>query len=153
MSFMAYFVDARAASIQIVTIRHSSAEAEIRGLIGSPAARRLPIKDHHLVFHDGKGLMRGMQSVSEIEGMKHLLGGNFVITGLEMTGRLTSPLLPVAELARRIRIVRPILDPVVPSGDSVAAQITFRIRIVRQRPKFGGYRRVTDVRNLSVQQS
>lgn len=133
--FMAYFFDAQSAEIIPVEIRSDRQCEEIRRLIGCEQAEAIRLDDAHVVLCDQDGLGTGLHGVVEIDGFSQPLGGNLIIAGLE-DGELTAPKVPLDEVADRIDVVRPVLDPQTQLDSYRRTRpLDFAIRLVRQKPR------------------
>lgn len=91
--------------------------------------------DSYTVLFDENGLRRGLLKVAEIEGFRTPLGGNLIITGVDNDGELSWPKLSLFDFAKKVTIIRPVLDPVVSRDLNGVVATSFKIRIVRQKPK------------------
>lgn len=133
--FMAYFFDAQSAEIIPVKIVRERQCKEICGLIGCQQVDAILLDEAHVILCDQDGLSTGLQGVAEINGVPQPLGGNLIIAGMA-DGKLTTPKMPLDEVANRIDVVRLVMDPETHlESHRRTRPLDFAIRLVRHKPR------------------
>ena len=107
--FVSYFFEAVSGTVAPVRLRKTKAYEDARALIGCERTDHLFLGSDHVIIFDGDGLMDGLSSVTQIDGVETPLAANIVIVGIRF-GELTTPLLSIDEVASRIDVMRPLLD-------------------------------------------
>ncbi|NKJ40302.1 hypothetical protein [Rhizobium sp. SG570] len=132
MSFPVYFVDIRLAAIREVRLPKERPDQEIRRLLDCREPGSIISPENLFVYFAQHGESSGAHSLANFEGIRNSITGNMIIGGADSSGHLYRPRLPITDVARRIELIRPYLDPVPHGGKSRGSKIDFQIRIARQ---------------------
>lgn len=130
--FMSYFFDADSGTVAPIQLRKTKACEDVRNLIGCYQTDHVFLGNEHVVIFDDNGLVDGLSSVTQIEGVETPLAANLVIAGIRF-GELTTPKFSIDEVALRINIMRPLLD--MHESESTYSAAHFKIRVVTDKPK------------------
>ncbi|PRX09503.1 UNVERIFIED_ORG: hypothetical protein BCL66_1063 [Martelella mediterranea] len=130
--FMSYFFDADSGTVAPVRLRKTRACEDARELIGCEQTDHVFLGSEHVVIFDDNGLVDGLSSVMQIEGVGTPLAASLVIAGIRF-GELTTPLFSIDEVASRIDIMRPLLD--MYQSEPAYSAVGFNIRVVKDKPR------------------
>ena len=132
MSFIVYFVDIRLAAIRETRLPKHEPHPEICRLLDCSEFVTVYSPDELTIFSAQHAQRPVWHGLANIQGIPELIVGNIVIAGPHRGGSFQGPHLSINDVAQKIELIRPLLDPVQVPGTEREQE--FKIRISRQRP-------------------
>ena len=118
----AYFYNAFEGEISAFALSAENAGAVIKERINSGLFDIARVEPGFDIYLDDEGLTAGLATIAEFKGWPAHLAGNLVFVWRDELGNLVEPELSIEEVAERLLVKRPVLDPQL---DFIASSIGF----------------------------
>ncbi|MCJ8521823.1 hypothetical protein ABID21_004988 [Pseudorhizobium tarimense] len=136
-------MDPEAGTIQAAEVAAPIAFSQTYRLIGCQLVEFVPFDTNHVLIVDEEGLCEGLSAFTVFDGYPQPLAGKIVLASLDRS-HLLPPQISIEEVAMRMNVCKPVLDPVFAKADEHPFEglvlgrelIGFQSRITRAQPKF-----------------
>lgn len=139
----AYVLDPATQIMRPVKLDARDPGRDVNRHLGCIFTERVPVDHGHAIYIDDNGMNNSLSGFTILDGWPNPLAGRLVVVGIDENGRRVTPSLSMSEIAEKLTVVRPALDPLFETftarSESVFVAGTrvgnFAVRLITSKPE------------------